>query len=60
RAYCLYRLFRLDEALSIVDANSAQPTPDYDLSELKAQILYRAEQYDVAAGLYSTICTAEM
>eukprot|EP01134_Creolimax_fragrantissima_P000911 CFRG0911T1 len=67
RAYCLYRLFRLDEALAVASTNTVEAANTVlqaeqllHLDELKAQILYRAEQYEVAADMYSKLCESQV
>nr|XP_033342441.1 signal recognition particle subunit SRP72 [Megalopta genalis] len=52
KAYCLYRLNQLPEALKVVDA---VPNPSLRLKELKAQILYRLEKYEECFGVYRDI-----
>ncbi|CAH3122603.1 unnamed protein product [Pocillopora meandrina] len=52
KAYCLYRLNKTQEALDILDA-IAEPTQAE--KELKAQILYRLEDYRTCLDLYKDL-----
>ncbi|KAJ3359003.1 Signal recognition particle core component [Allomyces javanicus] len=55
RAYCLYRLNRLDEALSVVEGLNQE---DANVQQLKAQILYRLEEWDACLTLHETMVEA--
>ncbi|XP_043269897.1 signal recognition particle subunit SRP72 isoform X2 [Venturia canescens] len=52
RAYCLYRLNQVPEALKIVDNIQ---NPSLKIKELKAQILYRLERYEECFAVYRDI-----
>lgn len=53
KAYCLYRLNNHTEALKIID--QADYEVGYHLKELKAQILYRIENYADCVKVYRDI-----
>lgn len=53
KAYCFYRLNNNTEALKIID--ELGPDLNYQVKELKAQILYRTENYEECAKLYRDI-----
>ncbi|KNE66685.1 hypothetical protein AMAG_11185 [Allomyces macrogynus ATCC 38327] len=55
RAYCLYRLNRLDEALVVVDGLDQD---DANVQQLKAQILYRLEEWDTCLALHDAMVEA--
>lgn len=50
KAYCYYRLNKLNEALKTIESNDGNL--DYRTKELKAQILYRLERYTDAYSIY--------
>lgn len=52
KAYCLYRLNQVNEALKVVEV---LPNPSLKLKELKAQILYRLEKYEECFSVYRDI-----
>ncbi|XP_067133039.1 signal recognition particle subunit SRP72 [Centruroides vittatus] len=52
KAYCLYRLNRIQEAWSILQ-NSSQSNDK--LKELSAQVLYRLERYDECYEIYKNL-----
>lgn len=52
KAYCLYRLNQVPEALKIVDGVQ---NPSLKVKELKAQILYRLEKYEECFAVYREI-----
>lgn len=52
KAYCLYRLNQVLDALKIVEN---VPNPSLKLKELKAQILYRLEKYEECFSVYRDI-----
>lgn len=54
KAYCEYRLNRSDIALRTIDSANLNPLPA-NLKELKAQVLYRMEQFDECFNLYKDI-----
>lgn len=51
RAYCLYRLQRLEEALQECPQSSTSPA----MQHLRAQLLYRVGQYDECSNIYGTM-----
>lgn len=53
QAYCYYRLNKHNEALEII--NSLGNNLNYNLKELKAQVLYRLEDYSECVKLYRDI-----
>ncbi|KAF7287403.1 hypothetical protein GWI33_001381 [Rhynchophorus ferrugineus] len=53
KAYCFYRLNKLNEALKTID--QSQDEIDCRIKELRAQILYRLEQYSQAYDVYQDI-----
>ncbi|KNE70041.1 hypothetical protein AMAG_15031 [Allomyces macrogynus ATCC 38327] len=55
RAYCLYRLNRLDDALLVVDGLDQD---DANVQQLKAQILYRLEEWDACLQLHDAMVEA--
>lgn len=52
KAYCLYRLNQVSEALKVVE--NVQ-NPSLKIKELKAQILYRLEKYEDCFSVYRDI-----
>lgn len=54
KAYCEYRLNRSDVALRTIESANMNPLPA-NLKELKAQVLYRMEQFDECFNLYKDI-----
>ncbi|XP_076677979.1 signal recognition particle 72 [Andrena cerasifolii] len=52
KAYCLYRLNQVPEALKVVEVVQ---NPSLKLKELKAQILYRLEKYEECFSVYRDI-----
>ncbi len=52
KAYTLYRLNRVEEALGVLDGVS-RPGPR--VKELRAQVLYRLERYEECLALYRDI-----
>lgn len=54
RAYCEYRLNTPDKALKTIDAVIEKPLPP-KLKELRAQVLYRLEQYEDCFDAYRDI-----
>lgn len=52
RAYCLYRMNQVPEALKIVEGIQ---NPSLKIKELKAQILYRLEKYEDCFAVYRDI-----
>lgn len=54
KAYCLYRLNQVQEALKIVENIQ---NPSMKIKELKAQILYRLEKYEDCFSVYRDIIT---
>lgn len=54
KAYCEYRLNRPGISLKTIENANLNPLPS-NLKELKAQILYRLEQYDDCFNLYKDI-----
>lgn len=52
KAYCLYRLNQVDEALKVVEGIQ---NPSLKVKELKAQILYRLEKYEECFAVYRDI-----
>ena len=52
KAYCLYRLNQVSEALKIVENVE---NPSLKIKELKAQILYRLEKYEECFAVYRDI-----
>ena len=52
RAYCLFRSFRLDEALQLLND---EPEPGHKHGELKAQVLYRLERYSESLQVYAEL-----
>ncbi|XP_051164585.1 signal recognition particle subunit SRP72 [Leptopilina boulardi] len=52
RAYCLYRMNQVPEALKIVESIQ---NPSLKIKELKAQILYRLEKYEDCFAVYRDI-----
>lgn len=53
KGYCFYRLNKLNEALKAID--QSQGEIDCRVKELRAQILYRLEQYSEAYDVYQDI-----
>jgi len=51
-AYCYYRLNKLEKSLEVIDAVKS---PALKHQELKAQILYKLEEYESCFGLYRNI-----
>lgn len=54
KAYCEYRLNTSEKALKTIENSKLNPLPP-NLKELKAQVLYRLEQYDDCYNLYRDI-----
>lgn len=54
KAYCEYRLNKSEVSLVTIDSANLNPLPA-NLKELKAQVLYRLEQFDDCFGLYKDI-----
>lgn len=54
KAYCEYRLNKPDLSLKTIDGANLNPLPG-KLKELKAQVLYRLEEFDECFGLYKDI-----
>jgi signal recognition particle subunit SRP72 len=54
KAYCEYRLNKPEVALKTIESANINPLPP-NLKELKAQILYRLEQFDESFNLYRDI-----
>lgn len=52
KAYCLYRLNQVPEALKVVEGVQ---NPSLKIKELKAQILYRLEKYEDCFAVYRDI-----
>lgn len=52
KAYCLYRLNQVAEALKVVEGIQ---NPSLKVKELKAQILYRLEKYEECFAIYRDI-----
>ncbi|XP_072041807.1 LOW QUALITY PROTEIN: signal recognition particle subunit SRP72-like [Amphiura filiformis] len=52
KAYCQYRLNKINEALSTINAVSE---PSQKLKELKGQVLYRLEQYGKCLDVYKDL-----
>lgn len=52
KAYCLYRLNQLPDALKVVEGST---NPSMRIKELKAQILYRLEKYKECYAVYRDI-----
>lgn len=52
KAYCLYRMERFDESLSIL---AKLPSSEVHVGELKAQILYKQEDYSQSLSLYTQL-----
>lgn len=53
KAYCYYRANKPEEALTTID--KAGPDVDFRIKELKAQVLYRLENFQDAANIYHEI-----
>ncbi|XP_066259038.1 signal recognition particle subunit SRP72 [Euwallacea similis] len=53
KAYSFYRLNKLQDALATI--NKSEDEVDYRVSELKAQIHYRLEEYKEAHSIYQSI-----
>lgn len=53
KAYSLYRVNKLQDALATI--NKSETDTDYRIKELKAQILYRLEQYKDAYTVYQDV-----
>ena len=51
RAYCLYRMNKLDDAIS--ELSYADPSPKVD--DLLAQIYYKLENYEKSVNIYKTL-----
>jgi signal recognition particle subunit SRP72 len=54
KAYIEYRVDKSGEALKTIEAANLNPLPP-NLKELKAQVLYRLEQFDECFNLYKDI-----
>ncbi len=54
KAYCEYRLNKSEVALKTIEGANINPLPA-NLKELKAQVLYRLEEFDECFGLYKDI-----
>lgn len=54
KAYCEYRLNKPDIALKTIESAKINPLPP-NLKELKAQVLYRLEEFDDCFNLYRDI-----
>lgn len=54
KAYCEYRLNKSQAALKTIESANLSPLPA-NLKELKAQVLYRLEEYDECFDLYKDI-----
>jgi signal recognition particle subunit SRP72 len=54
KAYIEYRVDKSAEALKTIEAANVNPLPP-NLKELKAQVLYRLEQFDECFNLYKDI-----
>jgi signal recognition particle subunit SRP72 len=54
KAYCEYRLNKPDQSLKTIEGANLNPLPA-NLKELKAQVLYRLEEYDDCFNLYKDI-----
>ena len=52
KAYCLYRLNQVPQALKVVEGVQ---NPSLKIKELKAQILYRLEKYEDCFSVYRDI-----
>lgn len=52
KAYCLYRLNQVLDALKIIENIQ---NPSYKVKELKAQIFYRLERYEDCFSVYRDI-----
>lgn len=54
KAYCEYRLNKPDVAFKTIEGANLNPLPA-NLKELKAQVLYRLEEFDQCFSLYKDI-----
>lgn len=54
KAYCEYRLNKPEVALKTIEGANLSPLPS-NLKELKAQVLYRLEDFEECFGLYKDI-----
>lgn len=54
KSYSQYRLNKSDEALKTIESANLNPLPA-NLKELKAQVLYRLENFDECFNLYKDI-----
>lgn len=54
KAYCEYRLNQTDKALKTIESANLNPLP-VNLKELKAQVLYRLENYEDCFEIYKDI-----
>jgi signal recognition particle subunit SRP72 len=59
RAYCLYKLQRLDEALSLIGGADAGATDGVALQHLQAQVLYRQAKFGDAVAIYNGVLAHE-
>ena len=53
-AYSLYRLNKSEAALKLIEGSNINPLPS-NLKELKAQVLYRLENFEECFNLYKDI-----
>lgn len=54
KAYCEYRLNQPEKSLNTIDSCNLSPLP-INLKELRAQVLYRLEQFDESLELYKDL-----
>jgi len=59
RAYCLYKLQRLDEALSLIGGADKGATDGVALQHLQAQVLYRQAKFGDAVAIYNGVLAHE-
>jgi len=56
KAYCLYRLNRIEESLDVICGLADDPkSPDPRVLQLRAQLLYRLGRHSEGAGLYDRL-----
>lgn len=55
RAYCEYRLNQPDKALKTIDSAGSAALGSANLKELRAQVLYRLEQFEECFDTYKDI-----
>ena len=59
RAYCLYKLQRLPEALALIAAADETATDSTALRHLQAQVLYRQAHFGDATEIYNSVLAHE-